>query len=51
MQRLRQKKINEFVNTLNDRELNYTKNKIIDKIFEKEILKGNFTIRIMGKIV
>lgn len=44
MQKLRAKKINDFVSTLNEREQKYVLEKLKDIIEERENFKVNFTI-------
>ena len=44
MQKLRQKQINDFINTLNEREQEYLKNQIIKKINERNALNIDFII-------
>jgi len=45
MQKLRQKKINDFINTLNEREQEYLKNQIIKKINERDSLNLDFVVK------
>ena len=49
MQTLRVKKINDFINTLNEREQEYLKKQITKIINEREIGQLNFTIVANGK--
>ena len=46
---LRVKKINEFIDTLNEREQEYLKKQIIKIINDREIGQLNFTIHANGK--
>lgn len=51
MQRLRQKKINDFISTLNEREQRYMIKKINEKIFENEYGKVSFIITNTNELV
>lgn len=51
MQRLRQKKINEFISDLNEREQKYMLDKLKNEIQEKEIVKLNFTINNKTRVI
>ena len=51
MQRLRQKKINEFINDLNEREQKYMLDKLKNEIQQKELGKLNFTINNKTRVI
>lgn len=51
MQRLRQKKINEFINGLNEREQKYMLDKLKNEIQQKELGKLNFTINNKTRVI
>lgn len=51
MQRLRQKKINEFIENLNEREQKYMLNKLKSEIQQRESGKLNFTINNKKRVI